>query len=148
MTARPDYTPALWLRVLTPLYDTTIAAFTREGAWRPGLATEIAPPVGMRIVEIGCGTATFTRAPRASAGQLRRGDGGRHPSSLRARRGARRRAGDGGEWERLHPGFDGRYLLHFAADPQAPGRFFAATQHGELIASQDGGRSWRQLGTE
>jgi photosystem II stability/assembly factor-like uncharacterized protein len=59
-----------------------------------------------------------------------------------------RRAEDGGEWERLHPGLNGRYLLYFAADPQAPGRLFAATQHGELIASEDGGRSWRQLGTE
>lgn len=59
-----------------------------------------------------------------------------------------RRAEDGGEWERLHPGFDGRYLLYFAADPQAADRVFAATQHGELIASEDGGRSWRQLGIE
>ncbi|MBE0454112.1 MAG: exo-alpha-sialidase [Roseovarius sp.] len=57
-----------------------------------------------------------------------------------------RRSEDGGAWEVLHPGFDGRYLLHFATDPQAPERVFAATQMGELLASEDGGRDWRLLG--
>ena len=59
-----------------------------------------------------------------------------------------RRAEDGGAWERLHPGFGDRFLLHFAADPQEPDRVFAATQHGEIIASEDGGRIWRQLGRD
>jgi photosystem II stability/assembly factor-like uncharacterized protein len=59
-----------------------------------------------------------------------------------------RRAEDDGEWERLHPGFQDRFLLYFAADPQSPERVFAATQHGEVLASDDGGRSWRQLGIE
>ena len=59
-----------------------------------------------------------------------------------------RRAEDGDEWERLHPGFQDRYLLCFAADPQTPDRLFAATQHGEVLASEDGGRNWRQLGIE
>ncbi len=59
-----------------------------------------------------------------------------------------RRAEDGDEWERLHPGFQDRYLLYFAADPQTPDRLFAATQHGEVLASEDGGRNWRQLGIE
>ncbi|MCC5980028.1 MAG: class I SAM-dependent methyltransferase [Salinarimonas sp.] len=67
MTARPDYTPALGLRFLTPLYDTAIAAFTREGAWRPRLAGEIAPQAGMRVVDIGCGTGTLTRALKRAA---------------------------------------------------------------------------------
>ena len=62
MTARPDYTPALGLRVLTPFYDAAIAAFTRERSWRPRLVAQIAPQTGMRIVDIGCGTGTFTRA--------------------------------------------------------------------------------------
>lgn len=57
-----------------------------------------------------------------------------------------RRPEDGGDWEQLHPGFEGRYLLHFAVDPQAPGRVFAATQMGEIIASEDGGRGWHLLG--
>jgi photosystem II stability/assembly factor-like uncharacterized protein len=57
-----------------------------------------------------------------------------------------RRVEDETEWEHLHPGFQDRFLLYFASDPQAPERLFAATQHGELLASDDGGRSWRQLG--
>ena len=59
-----------------------------------------------------------------------------------------RRAEDGDAWERLHPGFQDRFLLYFAVDPQAPDRVFAATQHGEVLASEDGGRNWRQLGIE
>ena len=59
-----------------------------------------------------------------------------------------RRAEDDTEWEHLHPGFQDRFLLYFAADPHAPERVFAATQHGEVLASEDGGRNWRQLGIE
>jgi len=59
-----------------------------------------------------------------------------------------RRAEDDTEWDRVHPGFQDRYLLYFATDPQAPDRVFAATQHGEVLASEDGGRSWRQLGID
>ena len=59
-----------------------------------------------------------------------------------------RRAEDETVWERRHPGFQDRFLLYFAADPLTPERVFAATQHGELLASEDGGRSWRQLGIE
>ncbi|WP_209427853.1 hypothetical protein [Pararhodobacter sp. SW119] len=59
-----------------------------------------------------------------------------------------RRAEDGDAWERLHPGFEDRFLLYFAVDPQTPDRVFAATQHGEVLASEDGGRNWRQLGIE
>ena len=59
-----------------------------------------------------------------------------------------RRAEHADDWERLHPGFEDRFLLYFAADPHAPDRVFAATQHGELLASEDGGRNWRQLGSE
>ncbi|WP_139257575.1 WD40/YVTN/BNR-like repeat-containing protein [Natronohydrobacter thiooxidans] len=59
-----------------------------------------------------------------------------------------RRAEDSAEWERLHPGFEDRFLLYFAVDPQAPERVFTATQHGEVLASEDGGRNWRQLGID
>ncbi|MDO9640921.1 MAG: hypothetical protein Q7J44_20510 [Pseudotabrizicola sp.] len=59
-----------------------------------------------------------------------------------------RRAEDETAWESLHPGFQDRFLLYFAADPLTPERVFAATQHGELLASEDGGRSWRRLGIE
>jgi len=67
MTARPDYTPALGLRVLTPFYDAAIAAFTRERTWRKRLVQQIAPQTGMRIVDIGCGTGTLTRALKQAA---------------------------------------------------------------------------------
>ena len=59
-----------------------------------------------------------------------------------------RRAEGETEWERIHPGFQDRFLLYFATDPQTPDRVFAATQHGELLTSDNGGRSWRQLGIE
>jgi len=62
MSGRKDYTPALGLRALTPLYDTAIAAFTREGRWRQDLLAQVDPREGARIVDIGCGTGTFTRA--------------------------------------------------------------------------------------
>ncbi|WP_071796155.1 class I SAM-dependent methyltransferase [Natronohydrobacter thiooxidans] len=67
MSARPTYTPALGLRVLTPFYDAAIAAFTRARTWRPHLVRQIAPQGGMRIVDIGCGTGTLTRALKRAA---------------------------------------------------------------------------------
>lgn len=62
MTARTDFTPALGLRLLTPFYDLAIAAFTREGTWRSALLAQVAPQAKARIVDIGYGTGTFTRA--------------------------------------------------------------------------------------
>jgi photosystem II stability/assembly factor-like uncharacterized protein len=59
-----------------------------------------------------------------------------------------RRHEESDAWERLHPGFEERFLLYFTADPADPERVFAATQLGEVIASDDGGRNWRQLGIE
>ena len=50
-------------------------------------------------------------------------------------------------WEQLHAGFEGRFLLYFTADPEDPDRVFAATQMGEVLASDDGGRSWRPFGS-
>lgn len=62
MTEQANFTPALGLRLLTPFYDTAIAAFTREGTWRQALLAQVAPQANARIVDIGCGTGTFTRA--------------------------------------------------------------------------------------
>ena len=59
-----------------------------------------------------------------------------------------RRHEDDDAWERLHPDFDQRFLLYYAADPANPDRAFAATQLGEILTSEDGGRSWRQFGTD
>ncbi len=56
------YTPALGFHVLTPLYDVMIAGFTREGRWRSLLVKQIAPTPDDRIVDVGCGTGTLTRA--------------------------------------------------------------------------------------
>lgn len=67
MSAQPIYTPALGLRALTPLYDTAIAAFTREAIWRPRIVRQVAPQAGKRIVDIGCGTGTLTRALKRAA---------------------------------------------------------------------------------
>ena len=61
-TGDAQYTPALGLRLLTPFYDAAIATFTRERTWRARLVQQIAPRPGMRIVDIGCGTGTLTRA--------------------------------------------------------------------------------------
>ena len=59
-----------------------------------------------------------------------------------------RRDEDGDEWEQLHPDFEQRFLLYYAADPANRDRAFAATQLGEILTSDDGGRSWRQFGTD
>ncbi|MFU8777903.1 MAG: hypothetical protein ACNA7M_09575, partial [Roseovarius sp.] len=74
------------------------------------------------------------------------GDGTLHAFVLGV--GLVRRAEATGAWESLHPGFPDRYLMSFAADPHAPERVFTMTQHGEMLASDNGGKSWRQLGIE
>jgi photosystem II stability/assembly factor-like uncharacterized protein len=49
------------------------------------------------------------------------------------------------DWQALSNGFGDRYLLHLAVDPLDHDRLFASTQHNELMASRDGGRTWRVL---
>lgn len=49
-------------------------------------------------------------------------------------------------WQTLSNEFGDRYMLHFAVDPMNPARQFASTQNNELLASDDGGRTWRRLG--
>jgi ubiquinone/menaquinone biosynthesis C-methylase UbiE len=61
------YTPALGNRALTPLYDLAIAGFTRERHWRSLLVRQVAPGPGDRIVDVGCGTGTLTRALKQAA---------------------------------------------------------------------------------
>lgn len=48
-------------------------------------------------------------------------------------------------WRTLSNDFGDRYLLHLAVDPDDHDRLFASTQHNELLASRDGGRTWRLL---
>ena len=49
-------------------------------------------------------------------------------------------------WQTVSNGFGDRYLLHFAVDPEDPARLFASTHQNELLSSDDGGRTWHQLG--
>jgi hypothetical protein len=49
-------------------------------------------------------------------------------------------------WQTLSNDFKDSYLLHFAVDPANPSRQFASTHQNELLASDDGGRTWRRLG--
>ena len=39
-----------------------------------------------------------------------------------------------------------RFLLHLAVDPSNPARLFGATQEGTILASDDGGKSWKTFG--
>ncbi|MCP5432703.1 MAG: class I SAM-dependent methyltransferase [Alphaproteobacteria bacterium] len=69
MSGRTDYTPALGVRWLTPLYDSAIALLTRENAWRTMLAEAIDLKNGERLLDVGCGTGSL--AVRLAA--MRRG---------------------------------------------------------------------------
>ena len=53
------YVPALGYHWLTPVYDLTVAAATREGRWRAALIGAIDPQPGDVILDIGCGTGTL-----------------------------------------------------------------------------------------
>lgn len=50
------------------------------------------------------------------------------------------------KWETLSDDFGDRILLHFATDPSNADRLYAVTQESEVLASQDGGRTWRPFG--
>jgi SAM-dependent methyltransferase len=59
MIGDKNFTPALGLKWLTPLYDVAIALLTRERFWRGRLVAQIAPMSNDRIVDIGCGTGSL-----------------------------------------------------------------------------------------
>jgi hypothetical protein len=51
-------------------------------------------------------------------------------------------------WDLLSQDWEDRYLLHLATDPTHPDKLYAVTQTGEVLASQDGGRSWMEFGNQ
>jgi photosystem II stability/assembly factor-like uncharacterized protein len=60
--------------------------------------------------------------------------------------GGLQRASEAGlAWETVSTAFGERVLLHLALDPNDPSRLFAASQHGEILASEDGGATWSSL---
>ena len=59
MTLQRDFTPALGIKALTPLYDIAIATLTKEQKWRNKLIEQIEPADNDRILDVGCGTGTL-----------------------------------------------------------------------------------------
>lgn len=55
--------------------------------------------------------------------------------------------GEFARWDRLSDRFGDRYLMHLAFDPVNPDRLYAATQHSDVLVSDDGGRNWRDFGS-
>jgi photosystem II stability/assembly factor-like uncharacterized protein len=48
-------------------------------------------------------------------------------------------------WEPLSNEFGDRYLLHLALDPNYPDMLYVITNANEVLASQDGGITWKEL---
>ncbi len=54
------YIPALRYRFLTPFYDPILKKVTREDVFKKTLIDQAALEPGMRLLDLGCGTATLT----------------------------------------------------------------------------------------
>ncbi len=50
---------------------------------------------------------------------------------------------DSMKWQRLSNDFGNRYLLHLAVAPTYPQILYTITNTSEVLASQDGGSSWK-----
>jgi hypothetical protein len=50
-------------------------------------------------------------------------------------------------WKTLSREFGDQFILHFAIDPTNGNKLYAATGKGDIIASNDGGRTWAPFGT-
>jgi photosystem II stability/assembly factor-like uncharacterized protein len=53
---------------------------------------------------------------------------------------------DGLQFRAVGGAWGERFLLHLAAHPDDPSRLFAATGEGAILASRDGGETWRVFG--
>lgn len=56
---KPKIVPALGFRLLTPLYDSVIAATVRENTFRPALIDAAAIHPGQDVLDLACGTGTL-----------------------------------------------------------------------------------------
>ena len=56
---KPKIVPALGFRLLTPLYDSVIAATVREKTFRPALIDAAAIHPGQDVLDLACGTGTL-----------------------------------------------------------------------------------------
>ena len=96
------FTPALGKAWLTPVYDLTIALFTRERTWRRAVvrAANLAP--GDHLIDVGCGTGTLLRDLMISCPQAGLAGVEPDPAALAI---ARRKFGAGADLIRWHNGF-------------------------------------------
>jgi ubiquinone/menaquinone biosynthesis C-methylase UbiE len=60
MHSTEKYTPALRYRFLTPFYDTLLSLVMREDIFKRRLIEQAGLKSGMRLLDLGCGTATLT----------------------------------------------------------------------------------------
>ena len=51
------------------------------------------------------------------------------------------------DWKIMSTDFGDRILVRLAVDPSSADRLYALTQHNEVVASTDGGRTWRTFGS-
>lgn len=56
--------------------------------------------------------------------------------------------GDSLRWEAVSNSFGDQYLLHLAVDPSNPNRLYVTTNETEILASGNGGGTWRVLGAQ
>lgn len=66
-----SFTPALGRAGLTRGYDHAIRLLTREKTWRGALLRQVGPRAGDAILDVGCGTGTFTIMLKRAAPQAR-----------------------------------------------------------------------------
>jgi len=60
MVSRAPFIPALRFHALTRFYDELLARTMREGALKRRLIAQAALEPGMRVLDLGCGTATLS----------------------------------------------------------------------------------------
>lgn len=98
--AQRNFTPALGLSGLTPLYDRAIRLFTRERVWRAAFLEQIDPQPGERIIDVGCGTGSLAILLKETVPELRVAGMDPDDAVLRRARAKSEAAGVEIEWRR------------------------------------------------